>query len=156
MGAQIKVLHIEEVNGELIGSLQIKYSRIRGGVVEGASTAALIDEIPALAVLGCVSQEGLIVRNASELRVKETDRIEAIADNLRRMGIVIRTSADELEIPGRQTFGAAALDSFGDHRIAMAFAIASLAADGPSEIHGAEAASISFPEFYDTLSQIAK
>ena len=156
MGAQIKVLHVEEANGELIGSLQIKYSRIRGGVIEGAFTAALIDEIPALAVLGCVSHEGLIVRNASELRVKETDRIEAIAKNLRLMGISINTFPEGFEIPGRQTFHAAALDSFGDHRIAMAFAIAALAADGPCEIHGAEAASISFPEFYDTLNQIAQ
>jgi len=156
MGAQIKVLHVEEANGELIGSLQIKHSRIRGGVIEGAFTAALIDEIPALAVLGCVSYEGLIVRDASELRVKETDRIEAIADNLRRMGINITTSPDGFEIPGRQAFHAAALDSLGDHRIAMAFAIAALAADGPCEIHGAESASISFPEFYATLSQIAR
>src|SRR5262249_12677641 len=83
MGANIKLLHIEQVNGEIIGNLEIKTSRIRGGIIEGSTTAAVIDEIPVLSVLGAVSDEGLIVRNASELRVKETDRIETIAQNLR-------------------------------------------------------------------------
>ena len=156
MGANIKLLHIEEINGELIGNLQVGTSRIRGGTIEGAVTAAVIDEIPALAVLGAVSEKGLVVRNASELRVKETDRIEAIAKNLLKMGITLNTTEDSLEIPGSQTFRAAELDSYGDHRIAMAFSIAALAADSASLIHGADAASVSFPEFYATLRQITK
>ncbi|HMJ61393.1 MAG TPA: 3-phosphoshikimate 1-carboxyvinyltransferase, partial [Bryobacteraceae bacterium] len=81
MGANIKLLHIEQANGELIGNLQIHTSRVRGGIIEGATTAAVIDEIPVLSVLGAMSEDGLIVRNASELRVKETDRIETIAEN---------------------------------------------------------------------------
>ncbi|MBV9302861.1 MAG: 3-phosphoshikimate 1-carboxyvinyltransferase [Acidobacteriaceae bacterium] len=155
MGAMIKLLHVEEANGELIGNLQIRTSRIRGGVIEGPTTAALIDEIPILSVLGALSEEGLIVRNAAELRVKETDRIDALARNFRAMGITAATTADGIEIPGKQKFRAATVQSYGDHRIAMAFSIAGLAADGPCFIEGAEAASISFPEFYATLQEIA-
>jgi 3-phosphoshikimate 1-carboxyvinyltransferase len=155
MGAIIRLLHIETVNGELIGSLQIHSSSITGGVIEGAITAALIDEIPALAVLGAVSKKGLIVRNASELRVKETDRIATIAENLRQMGITIETAEDGFSIPGGQRFRAANLDSGGDHRIAMAFAVAALAADGECSIRNAEAASVSYPEFFGVLRRIA-
>jgi 3-phosphoshikimate 1-carboxyvinyltransferase len=156
MGAQIKLLHVEEVNGELIGNLQVKSSPMKGGVIEGATTAALIDEIPILSILGAVSEEGLIVRNAQELRVKETDRIETIAANLRAMGVAVTTLEDGLEIPGRQKFKAAEIQSYGDHRIAMAFSVAALAADGPCVIHDAKAASVSFPEFYTTLKNIAR
>jgi 3-phosphoshikimate 1-carboxyvinyltransferase len=156
MGAQIKLLHIEEANGELVGNLQIKSSRIKGGTIDGAMTAAVIDEIPILAVLGAMSDDGLVVRNAGELRVKETDRIESIAANLRAMGIELTTGEDSLQIPGRQRFRAAEVNSFGDHRIAMAFAVAALAADGPCVIHDAGAASVSFPAFYTTLKKIAR
>ncbi len=156
MGAHIKLLRIEQMNGELVGNLQVQSSRIRGGTIEGALTAAVIDEVPILSVLGAVSQEGLVIRNASELRVKETDRIETIAQNLRRMKIVVNTTEDGLEIPGKQRFRAAELNSCGDHRIAMAFSIAALAADGPSVIEGSDAASVSFPEFYATLQQITR
>jgi 3-phosphoshikimate 1-carboxyvinyltransferase len=156
MGADIRLLHIEEVNGELTGSLQVRYSRVCGGVIEGAKAASLIDEIPALAVLGAVSSEGLSVRDAAELRVKETDRIETVAMNLKRMGIAVETARDGLQVTGRQKFRAAVLDSCGDHRIAMAFSIAALASDGTCTIHGADAASVSFPEFYQTLRDLAR
>jgi len=155
MGAQIKILDISSTGGELIGDLQVKKSRITGGVLEKARTAALIDEIPVLAVLGAASENGLVVRDAGELRVKETDRIAAIADNFRRMGLEIKIDGDNFEIPGRQKFQAAEVDSLGDHRIAMAFAVAALIADGPSVIEGAEAARVSFPEFFDTLHRVA-
>lgn len=156
MGASIKLLHVQQVNGELIGNLQIQTSRIRGGTIEGATTTALIDEIPVLAVLGAVSDEGLIVRNAAELRVKETDRIETLAHNLKTMGIDIHTIEDGFEIPGKQRFRAGRLRSYGDHRIAMAFSVAGLAADDVSIIEEADAASISFPEFYATLHEIVQ
>ena len=156
MGANIKLLHLEQANGELIGNLQIRTSRVRGGIIEGATTAAVIDEIPVLSVLGAMSEDGLIVRNASELRVKETDRIETIAENLHRMQITVNTTPDGFEIPGRQKFRAAQIQSRGDHRIAMAFSIAALAADGPCIIEDSEAASVSFPEFYTTLRNIAR
>ena len=156
MGARIKLLHVEEANGELIGNLQVKSSRMKGGIIEGAATAALIDEIPVLAVLGACSDQGLIVRNAGELRVKETDRIETIAHNLRAMGAAVTTTQDGFEIPGGQQLKAAEIQSYGDHRIAMAFAIAALAAAGPCIIHDAQAASVSFPEFYVTLKNMVR
>jgi 3-phosphoshikimate 1-carboxyvinyltransferase len=154
MGASIQILNVEQQNGELVGQILVKHSRIRGGVIEKETTAALIDEIPVLAVLGAASEEGLEVRDAGELRIKETDRIATIAENLHRMDIEAEVSPDGIRISGRQRFHAAELDSFGDHRIAMAFSIASLVANGPCEIHGAEAASVSFPEFYRILRQV--
>jgi len=154
MGVELKILEISQSGGELTGDILIRKSRVRGGTLEGARTAALIDEIPVLAVLGAASEGGLVVRDASELRVKETDRIATIADNFRRMGLAIDVKPDGFEVPGQQRFHAAALESFGDHRIAMAFSIAALAADGPCVIEGAEAASVSFPEFFDTLLRV--
>jgi len=154
MGASVKILDVEEKNGELVGQISVKSSRLRGGVIEKETTAALIDEIPVLAVLGAASEEGLTVRDAAELRIKETDRIATIAENLRRMGIQPEETPDGIRIPGRQRFHAATLDSFGDHRIAMAFSIAALIADGTCTVRGAEAASVSFPEFFQILRQV--
>ncbi len=156
MGAGIRVLDVQQTAGELIGDLRVRKSRVTGGRIEGALTAALIDEIPALAVLGAASEEGLWVNDARELRVKETDRIATIAENFSRMGLRIDVRPDGFDVPGRQQFHAAELDSFGDHRIAMAFSVAALAADGPCTILGAEAAAVSFPEFFDTLSAISR
>jgi 3-phosphoshikimate 1-carboxyvinyltransferase len=156
MGAQIKILGVTSVGGELMGDILVRNSPIRGGVLEKERTAALIDEIPVLAVLGAASEEGLVVRDASELRVKETDRIATIAENFKRMGLAITVREDGFEIPGRQSFHAAELDSFGDHRIAMAFSVAALAADGPCTILDSGAASVSFPEFFDTLQRVAE
>jgi 3-phosphoshikimate 1-carboxyvinyltransferase len=155
MGASIQVLDLQQTGGEVIGDLRVRASRIKGGVIEGAMTAALIDEIPALAVLGAASEGGLTVRDAAELRVKETDRIATIEMNLGRMGVEIESSQDGFHIPGKQQFHSAEIDSCGDHRIAMAFAVAALAADSASQIDGSESAGVSFPEFYSTLQQIA-
>jgi 3-phosphoshikimate 1-carboxyvinyltransferase len=154
-GAVIQVHDLRQIGGEIMGNLRVRTSKWRGGVIEGALTAALIDEIPALAVAGAQSEGGLLVRDASELRVKETDRIATIEANLKKMGVNIETTPDGFHVPGKQQFHAAEVDSAGDHRIAMAFAVAALAADGPSTILNAEAASVSFPEFFDTLRQIA-
>lgn len=128
---------------------------MRGGVIEKELTAALIDEIPVLAVLGAASENGLVIRDAQELRIKETDRIATVADNFHRMGIEIEVTPDGMSIPGKQKFRAAAFDSFGDHRIAMAFAVASLAGDGDSIIENADAASVSFPEFWNILGTLS-
>ena len=155
IGATVKVLKIESVNGELIGDIEVRYSRVRGGVIDKELTAALIDEIPVLAVLGAASEEGIVISDAQELRIKETDRIATVADNFKRMGIEVEVTPDGMRVPGKQKFRAASFDSFGDHRIAMAFAIAALAADGESTIDNAEAASVSFPEFWNILHQTA-
>ena len=155
MGAKILIPTLESRNGESIGDVVVQHSDLKGGTVEGALTAALIDEIPVLAVLGAATEEGLIVKDAGELRVKETDRIRTVVENLRRLGVEAEERSDGMVIPGRQKFRAGEFDSFGDHRIAMAFAVAALRADGESVIEGAEAASVSFPEFWNTLARIA-
>ena len=154
MGAKIRIPELESINGELSGEIEVEYSPLRGGTISGPLTAVLIDEIPVLAVLGAATEEGITVKDASELRIKETDRIQTVVGNLRLMGIQAEELPDGLVVPGRQKFHAAQLDSFGDHRIAMAFAVAALCADGESAIRNAEAASVSFPEFWDTLAAI--
>jgi 3-phosphoshikimate 1-carboxyvinyltransferase len=156
MGAKIRIPDLQSRNGELVGDIVVEHSPLGGGTIDGGLTAALIDEIPVLAVLGAATEEGLTVKDASELRLKETDRIRTVIDNLRRMGVAAEELPDGMVIPGRQKFRAAQFDSFGDHRIAMAFAVAALRADGESTIDGAEAASVSFPEFWQTLAAITR
>ena len=153
-GGQIKIINVRQSGGELVGDLNVRHSKIQGGLIEKAWTAALIDEIPVLAVLGALSEEGLTVRDAAELRVKETDRIATMAENFRRMGVKVDVFEDGFHVPGKQTLRGAEVDSFGDHRIAMAFAVAGLRADGETTVREAEAASVSFREFWDTLDFI--
>jgi 3-phosphoshikimate 1-carboxyvinyltransferase len=156
MGAKITIPELESRNGELVGEIRVEYSELSGGVIEGGLTAALIDEIPVLAVLGAATESGLTVKDAGELRIKETDRIRTVVENLHRLGVQAEELPDGLVVPGRQKFRAAEFDSYGDHRIAMAFAVAALRANGESVINGAEAASVSFPEFWNTLSACAQ
>src|SRR6202044_3382669 len=130
MGLKISVTHLEEHQGELVGSIEARGETWSGGAIAGADSAALIDEIPVLAAIAPYSKEGLEVRDAKELRVKESDRIAAVATNLRKMGADIEERADGMRIPGGQHLHGAELDSFGDHRIAMAFAVAGLRAEG--------------------------
>jgi 3-phosphoshikimate 1-carboxyvinyltransferase len=152
MGANIRIPELESHNGELVGDIVVRHSELRGGTIDGALAAALIDEIPVLAVLGAATEQGLVVKDAGELRIKETDRIRTVVESLRRAGIEAEELPDGMAIPGRQRFHAGEFDSHGDHRIAMAFAVGALAGDGASVIEGAEAASVSFPEFWNTLS----
>ena len=154
MGARIRIPALESINGELIGEIVVEHSDLKGGVIDGALTAALIDEIPVLAVLGAATEAGLEIKDAGELRIKETDRISTVVENLKRAGVQAVETADGMVIPGRQQFHAAQFDSFGDHRIAMAFAVAALHADGQCMIEGAEAASVSFPEFWLKLNEV--
>ncbi|MCL6507555.1 MAG: 3-phosphoshikimate 1-carboxyvinyltransferase [Bryobacteraceae bacterium] len=154
LGARIRILDVRERAGELVGDMEVRSSSLRGGVIEKGMTAALIDEIPVLAVLGALSEEGLTVRDAAELRIKESDRIATVCENLRRMGASVEMAADGFRVAGRQRLRGAALDSFGDHRIAMAFAVAALAAEGESVLEGAEAAAVSFPEFFRLLESV--
>tara|TARA_Y100000588_G_C14272674_1_gene933006 strand:+ start:4189 stop:5490 length:1302 start_codon:yes stop_codon:yes gene_type:complete len=161
MGADIKVLSKRTSAGEIVGNIEILspaeniLGTLRGGVIEAEITAAVIDELPILAVLGAVSEQGLTIRNAEELRVKETDRIATIADNLTQLGVSTEIFDDGLKISGRSHFRAAELNSFGDHRIAMAFTAAALRAEGPCSMVDAEAASVSLPEFYSLLNSVA-
>ncbi len=156
MGLKIQVMELEEVNGEMVGTIQAEGGRLRGAEISGADSAALIDEIPVLAAIAAYSENGLDVRDAKELRVKESDRIAAIATNLRRMGAEVEEREDGLRVPGNQHLHGAEIESFGDHRIAMAFAIAALRAEGETLIRGAEAASISYPAFFSTLQELVQ
>ncbi len=156
MGLQISVTQLEEIHGELVGTLQIEGGGLKGTVISGADTAALIDEIPVLAAIAPYMEEGIEVRDAKELRVKESDRIAAIATNLRAMGAEVEERADGLKISGGQRLRGAELESFGDHRIAMAFSIAALRAQGETLIRGSECAAISYPAFFSTLEELVE
>lgn len=154
IGLQISVTQLDEVNGEMVGSLQIEGAKLKGATIAGADSAALIDEIPVLAAIAPFSGQGIEVRDAKELRVKESDRITSIVTNLRKMGAEVEEREDGLKVPGGQTLHGTELDSFGDHRIAMAFAVAALRAEGETLIHGAESASISYPAFFENLEEL--
>ena len=156
MGLRISVTQLDEVNGELVGSLQIEGGGLKGATLAGGDSAALIDEIPVLAAIAPYTEKGIEVRDAKELRVKESDRISAVATNLRRMGAEVEEREDGLRIPGGQSLHGAEIDSQSDHRIAMAFAVAALRAEGETLISGAEAAAISYPEFFNVLEQLAE
>jgi len=151
MGLRISVTQLEEIHGELVGTLQVEGAKLRGATISGGDTAALIDEIPVLAGIAPYTADGIEVRDAKELRVKESDRISAIATNLRAKGAEVEEREDGLKIPGGQSLQGAELEPFGDHRIAMAFSIAALRARGETLIRGSECAAISYPEFFSTL-----
>jgi 3-phosphoshikimate 1-carboxyvinyltransferase len=154
IGANIRILNLSQTNGELVGDLMVRHSQLRGGIIEKDLTAQLIDEIPILSVLGAASAQGLVVRDARELRVKETDRIACMAECLRMLGAEVEEFEDGYSVKPVAKFQAGSFPSFGDHRIAMSMAVAALAAETESEIYEAEAASVSFPEFYDTIDQL--
>jgi 3-phosphoshikimate 1-carboxyvinyltransferase len=147
---------VEERHGELVGAIQARYGELRGVRIQGAQSAALIDELPVLAAIAPYTAEGIEIGDAAELRVKESDRIAAVAANLRAMGAQVEERADGLRVPGNQQLHGAEIQAFDDHRIAMAFAVAALRAKGESHIVGAEAARISFPEFYRTLETLVQ
>jgi len=156
MGVGISVTQLEEQHGELRGTVQVHGGALNGATIAGADTAALIDEIPVLAAIAPYTSNGIEIRDARELRVKESDRIAALAANLRAMGAHLEEREDGLKIPGGQKLHGAEVDSFGDHRIAMAFAVAALRAEGETKISRADAAVISYPGFFDTLESLAQ
>ena len=146
LGGRLGVLNLEEQHGELVGTVQMHApdGGMRGTVVRGALSAQLIDELPVLAAIAPYTEGGIRIRDARELRVKESDRIALVAQNLRAMGAEVE-----------QLHGAE-IDPGGDHRIAMAFSVAALRASGDTLIRGAEAAAISFPEFFTLLNAVAQ
>lgn len=156
MGLRISVTQLEEIHGEMVGSLQVEGGSLKGATLAGADSAALIDEIPVLAAIAPYTERGIEISDAKELRVKESDRIAAVAQNLRKMGAEVEEKEDGLKIAGGQKLHGAEIDSFADHRIAMAFAVAALRAEGETVIDGAEAAAISYPAFFQTLEAIVE
>jgi 3-phosphoshikimate 1-carboxyvinyltransferase len=158
LGVHIGVLNLEEKNAELVGTVQITAppDGLRSTTVNGALAAQLIDELPVLAAIAPYTSGGIRIRDAKELRVKESDRIALVAQNLRAMGAEVEEFEDGLDVPGGQSLHGAEIDSGGDHRIAMAFSVAALRAQGDTLIRGAESAAISFPEFFDLLDHVAE
>jgi 3-phosphoshikimate 1-carboxyvinyltransferase len=158
LGARIAVLNLEEMHAELVGVVQISAppQGLGSTEVSGALAAQLIDELPVLAAIAPYTSGGIRIRDAKELRVKESDRIALIVKNLRAMGAEVTEFEDGLDVPGGQTLHGAAIDSGGDHRIAMAFSVAALRAQGETLIQGAESAAISFPEFFNLLDLVAE
>ncbi|MBV9670121.1 MAG: 3-phosphoshikimate 1-carboxyvinyltransferase [Acidobacteriales bacterium] len=154
LGAKVKVLQLEEQHGELIGTVKIESGKLGGALIEGAQTAALIDELPVLAAIAPYTRGGIEIRDARELRVKESDRIASVAANLRAMGADVEEREDGLRVPGQQVLHGTEIDSAKDHRIAMAFSIAALRAKGETVIGDSESAQVSFPEFYELLEGV--
>jgi 3-phosphoshikimate 1-carboxyvinyltransferase len=156
LGVGISVTQLEEQHGELRGTVKVEGRSLGEITIAGADTAALIDEIPVLAAIAPYTTGGIEIRDARELRVKESDRIAAIAANLRAMGAQVEEREDGLKILGGQALRGTQVDSLGDHRIAMAFAVAALRAEGETEIHGADAVVISYPGFFGALESVAQ
>jgi len=158
LGAQVAVLNLEDKNSELIGTVQVTSppEGLGSTSVSGALAAQLIDELPVLAAIAPYTRGGIRIRDAKELRVKESDRIALVVQNLRAMGAEVTEHEDGMDVPGGQQLHGATIDSGGDHRIAMAFSVAALRAEGETLIHGSESAAISFPEFFDLLDFVAE
>ncbi|HEY3768623.1 MAG TPA: 3-phosphoshikimate 1-carboxyvinyltransferase [Candidatus Angelobacter sp.] len=156
LGARLSVINLEEHHGELVGTVKVEYGKLTGVTIAGAMSVALIDELPVIAAIAPFTRDGIEIRDAKELRVKESDRIALVAKNLRAMGAECEEREDGLRVPGNQKLYGAEIDSGGDHRIAMAFSVAALRAEGQSEIHGAESARISFPEFFEMLENVVE
>lgn len=154
MGAEIQLEQQRTVAGEPVADLRVRHSRLSACEIKGDLIPRLIDEIPILAVAAAFATGTTIIRDAEELRVKESDRIAAMTTELSRLGARITELPDGLEITGGAPFSGAEVDSYTDHRIAMSLAIAALNAKGKTIIHRAEAAGISYPEFTATLQQI--
>ena len=150
MGADITLLN-ESTEGEPTADLLIRTSSLKGTTIEGSIIPTLIDEIPMIAVMASFAEGTTIIRDAQELKVKESDRIAVMVDNLRRMGADIEGTDDGMIIHGGRPLHGAVIDSHLDHRIAMSFAVAGTICDGTVEILNGECVNISYPEFYHVL-----
>lgn len=151
MGAEIELKNRRDVCNEPVADIEVQYNKLKPRKISGEIIPKLIDEIPVLAVLAGTLEGTTVIRDAEELRVKECDRIHAVADNLQKMGVKVGEFPDGLAIEGHGDIEGAEVDSFGDHRIAMAFGIAGLAAHGGLTIAGADIVDISCPGYFSLL-----
>jgi 3-phosphoshikimate 1-carboxyvinyltransferase len=156
MGAEIRVAAVESRNGELVGDISVRHAALAGGEIAGAQVAEMIDELPMLAALGPFTEKGIEIHDAKELRVKESDRIAAMAEGLRRMGARVEEFPDGMRVEGRSAgkLRGAKVDPEGDHRIAMALSVAALGADGDTVIQDAACVAVSFPDFFEVVDQL--
>jgi 3-phosphoshikimate 1-carboxyvinyltransferase len=156
IGAPIQIPSLQMRDGELVGDVSVRHAPLQGGKVSGAQVAEMIDELPMIGALGPFTEEGIEIHDAQELRVKESDRISTLATGLRQMGATVEEFPDGLRVAGRSggRLRGAKVDPQGDHRIAMAFSVAALGAEGDTTIRDADCVGVSFPEFFDTLERL--
>jgi 3-phosphoshikimate 1-carboxyvinyltransferase len=156
MGAPIRLDAVSEAHGEPRGAIAIRHARLAGGAIRGAQAAGMIDELPMLAALAPYTDQGIEIRDAGELRIKESDRIATLGENLHRMGASVEIFPDGLRVAGREAgrLAGAEIDPQGDHRIAMAFAVAALGARGETRIRDADCVAVSFPDFFSCLEAV--
>ncbi len=154
MGADITIENIRESGKEKVADIIVRHSELHGITIEGDIIPTLIDEIPIIAVLACFAKGKTIIKDAAELKVKESNRIDVVVNNLKAMGADIEATEDGMIIHGEQTLYGAVIDSYFDHRIAMSFAIAGLNADATTTIKDAECVDISYPTFYGDLKKL--
>lgn len=155
MGGNISLENIHDVCGEPVADIVVRNSALHGTIVEGAIIPSLIDELPIIAVMAAFAEGQTIIRDAAELKVKESDRIAVMAENLSAMGVDITPTEDGMIINGGKMPHGAVIQSHLDHRIAMSFAVAALASDGETEIIGSDCVNISYPTFYQDLLRLA-
>jgi 3-phosphoshikimate 1-carboxyvinyltransferase len=156
MGGRVTVFNRRRIGGEAGGDLDVRPAELVGTDVNAAEVPLLVDELPLFALLAVHARGDSVLRGAAELRAKETDRIEAVVDGLRRLGAHIRATEDGFVVRGVPTrLRGGSMDSRGDHRIAMVAAVAGLASREGIEIEGAESVAVSFPGFFDLLKQVA-
>ena len=155
MGAEI-IYQNQSLEGEPTADLLIRHQKLHGTIIEGSLIPTLIDEIPMIAVMAAMAEGETIIRDAKELKVKETDRILTVTENLRAMGADITPTEDGMVIRGTGHLHGAVINSYLDHRIAMAFAVAGLTADGTTQIQGSECVTVSYPAFFETLTGLCR
>ncbi|OXS80270.1 3-phosphoshikimate 1-carboxyvinyltransferase [Domibacillus enclensis] len=155
MGAEMTI-EKTSAEGEEIGTITVKTSQLKGTEISGAIIPRLIDEIPVIALLATQAEGDTIIRDAEELKVKETNRIDTVVDELKKLGADIEATDDGMIIRGKSSLHGGSVSSHGDHRIGMVMAIASLIAEGELSIHDHEAIAVSYPEFFDHLHQLVK
>ncbi|HXY79031.1 MAG TPA: 3-phosphoshikimate 1-carboxyvinyltransferase [Candidatus Bathyarchaeia archaeon] len=156
IGAPIRVPSLQARDGELVGNISVRHATLGGGTIAGAQVAEMIDELPMLAALGPFTEKGIEIHDAQELRVKESDRIRTIAEGLRAMGARVEEFPDGLRVEGRSAgkLRGAKIDPKGDHRIAMALAVAALGAEGETVIRDADCVGVSFPQFFEVVERL--
>jgi 3-phosphoshikimate 1-carboxyvinyltransferase len=155
MGANISLENVIDNGGEPVADIVVCYSELTGTEVGGTIIPTLIDEIPIIAILACFAKGQTVIKDAAELKVKESNRIDVMVENLAKMGADITATADGMIINGGKPLHGASIESKSDHRIAMSFAIASLLAEGDTEIKDAECVDISYPNFYSNLKGLS-
>lgn len=155
MGADIETVSQTIEGGESRADLLVRYSHLKGTVIEGDIIPTLIDEIPMIAIMAAFADGQTVIRDAAELKVKETNRIDTVTAGLKAMGAVITPTDDGMIIEGIGHLNGASIQSYLDHRIAMAFSVAGLASDGETQIVDSQCVDVSYPEFYATLNSVS-